>query len=53
MREEFRLFMRVRSTDDGERGTVIELDELGVTVQFDNGCETWLEYDGLEAVDYE
>lgn len=41
------------SLDDGEPGTVIELDVLGVVVQFDNGYETWLEYEELEMIEYE
>lgn len=41
------------SLDDGETGTVIELDVLGVVVQFDNGYETWLEYEELELIEYE
>nr|DAZ66329.1 MAG TPA: hypothetical protein [Caudoviricetes sp.] len=47
------LYDRVMSLDDGEPGTVIELDVLGVVVQFDNGYETWLEYEELEMIEYE
>lgn len=50
---DLRLYDRVASTDDGEPGTVIELDELGVVVQFDNGIETWLEYEQVELIEYE
>ena len=50
---DLRLYDRVMSLDDGETGTVIELDDLGVVVQFDNGYETWLEYVCLELIEYE
>lgn len=50
---DLRLYDRVMSLDDGETGTVIELDVLGVVVQFDNGYETWLEYEELELIEYE
>lgn len=47
------LYSRVTSLDDGEHGTVIEIDVLGVVVQFDNGYETWLEYEQVEILEYE
>ena len=50
---ELRLYDRVISLDDGEHGTVLEIDVLGVVVQFDNGYETWLEYEQIEKLDYE
>lgn len=50
---DLRLYDRVISLDDGEPGTVIELDVLGVVVQFDNGCETWLDYEEIEMIEYE
>lgn len=46
--KELRLYDRVMSLDDREPGTVIELDVLGVVVQFDNGYETWVDYEELE-----
>lgn len=46
--KELRLYDRVMSLDDGEPGTVIEIDDLGVVVQFDNGYETWVDYEELE-----
>lgn len=46
--KELRLYDRVMSLDDGEPGTVIEIDDLGVVVQFDNGYETWVGYEELE-----
>lgn len=45
---DLRLYDRVIALDDGEPGTVIELDVLGVVVQFDNGYETWVAYEELE-----
>ena len=50
---DLKLYDRVISLDDGEPGTVIEIDVLGVVVQFDNGYETWLEHEQLEKLDYE
>ena len=50
---DLRLYDRVTSLDDGEHGTVIEIDVLGVVVQFDNGAETWLEYEQVEILEYE
>ena len=50
---ELRLYDRVISLDDDEHGTVLEIDVLGVVVQFDNGYETWLEYEQIEKLDYE
>lgn len=50
---ELQLYDRVASLDDGEPGTVIELDVLGVVVQFDNGYETWVGYEDIELIEYE
>lgn len=51
--KELHLYDRIMSLDDGEPGTVIEIDTLGVVVQFDNRYETWLEYECLELIEYE
>ena len=51
--EGLQLYDRVMSLDDGEPGTVIEMDVLGVVVQFDNGYETWIGYEELELIEYE
>lgn len=50
---DLRLYDRVISLDDGEPGTVIGLDVLGVVVQFDNGYETWVDYEDMELIEYE
>lgn len=48
------LYSRVISLDDGEPGTVIGIDVSGgVVVQFDNGYETWLEYEQVEILAHE
>lgn len=51
--KDIELYSRVISLDDGECGTVIEMDVLGVVMQFDNGYETWLEYEQVEILEYE
>lgn len=51
--KELQLYDRVMSLDDGEPGTVIGMDVLGVVVQFDNGYETWVGYEDVELIEYE
>lgn len=52
--KDIKLYSRVMSLDDGEPGTVIEIDVSGgIVVQFDNGYETWLEYEQVEILEYE
>ena len=52
--KDIKLYSRVISLDDGEPGTVNEIDVSGgIAVQFDNGYETWLEYEQVEILEYE
>lgn len=47
---------RVMCNDNGHAGTVIESylqDEIGCVVQFDDGEETWIEYECLTKIDAE
>lgn len=48
------LYERVRVTEDGRTGTVLESDVLGVVVQYDGTDEReWLFYEQLEFDEYE
>lgn len=52
--KDIKLYSRVISLDDGEPGAVIEIDVSGgIVVQFDNGYETWLEYEQVEILEHE
>lgn len=52
--KDIKLYSRVISLDDGEPGTVNEIDVSGgIAVQFDNGYETWLEYGQVKILEYE
>lgn len=52
--KDIKLYSLVISPDGGEPGTVIEIDVSGgIVVQFDNGYETWLEYEQVEILEYE
>lgn len=52
--KDIELYSRVILLDDGEPGTVNEIGVSGgVVVQFDNGYETWLEYEQVEILEHE
>lgn len=49
-----RIYERVRVTEDGRTGTVLESDALGVVVQYDGTDEQeWLFYEQVEQLEFD